>query len=140
MFGWFKKPQPKPVVTEEDLGRDLKGYVMASLSQNGGLTPRYREDVMSEEDFEARAAELPLVVFWGERDTPQGLAISMSINKRLVSEAVLQFVAREDLWFHPAFTQVVDDLRTTSFNSMMSVAQATGTPPSVICKAISQGS
>lgn len=136
MFGWFKKPQSKPVVIEQDLERDLKGYVLASLSQNGGLTPRYREDVVSEEDFEARSAELPLVVFWGERDTPQGLAISMSINKRLVNEAVFQFVAREDPWFHPAFTRVVDDLRTTSFNSMMSVVQATGTPPSVICRSM----
>lgn len=136
MFGWFKKPRPKRERTDEEMGYILKSLVVGVLSQNGGLDPHYRTDVTSEEDFEARSAELPLIVVWGEHDTPQGLAFSMSVNKRLVEAAVLGFVAREDQWFLPARAQVVDELRTVPFAAMMKAVEATGAPPSAICQSL----
>ncbi|MEH3122146.1 MAG: hypothetical protein PGN16_09230 [Sphingomonas phyllosphaerae] len=136
MFGWFKKPKPKRERTDEEMEFILKGLVVGVLSQNGGLELHYRPDVTSEEDFEARSAELPLIVVWGEHDTPQGLAFSMSVNKHLVETTVLGFVAREDQWFLPARAQVVDELRTVTFDAMMKAVEATGAPPSAICQSL----
>jgi DNA repair exonuclease SbcCD nuclease subunit len=136
MFGWFRKTRPKLETLEEDLEQTLRTAVMAGLSKHEGLVPHYRPDVRSEEDFEARSAELPLVVVWGEHDTPEGLAFSMSINKHLVEAMVQKFVAREEPWFLPARNKVIEDLRTTSFAAMMRTIEATGAPPSAICQSL----
>lgn len=136
MFGWFKKPKPKRERTDEEMESILKSLVVGVLSQNGGLEPHYRPGVTSEEDFEARSAELPLIVVWGEHNTPQGPAFSMSVNKHLVETTVLGFVAREDQWFLPARAQVVDELRTVTFAAMMKAVEATGAPPSAICQSL----
>ncbi|MBM6577770.1 hypothetical protein KCP91_15410 [Microvirga sp. SRT01] len=137
MFGWFKKP--KQELTDAEMGSTLKALVVGVLSQHGGLDPNYRPDVLSEEDFEARSAELPLIVVWGEHDTPEGLAFSMSVNKHLVEKTVLGFVAREDQWFLPARNQIVEDLRTATFAAMMKAVEATGAPPSAVCRSMSSG-
>lgn len=134
MFGWIKKSKRER--TDEEMEYVLKSLVVGVLSQNGGLDPHYRTDVTSEEDFEARSAELPLIVAWGEHDTPQGLAFSMSVNKHVVETTVLGFVACEDQWFLPARAQVVDELRTVAFAAMMKAVGETGAPPSVICQSL----
>lgn len=134
MFGWIKKPKRER--TDEEMESILKSLVVGVLSQDGGLEHHYRADVTSEQDFEARSAELPLIAVWGEHDTPQGLAFSMSVNKHLVETTVLGFVAREDQWFLPARAQVVDELRTVTFAAMMKAVEATGAPPSAICQSL----
>ena len=136
MFGWLKgpKPTPKPGSTDEEMQQALRTHAMSTLSRNDGFAPHYRTDVTSEEDFEARMAELPLIVVWNEHDAPQGLAFSMSVNKHRVEEALLELVERIDPWFVPARNQVVEELRGFSHAAMMRTVETTGAPPSIICQ------
>ncbi|EJU10188.1 hypothetical protein LH128_25208 [Sphingomonas sp. LH128] len=136
IFGWFRKARPKVETPEMDLEQTLGSLVMAGLSKNDGLSPRYRPDITSEEDFEARSADLPLVVVWGEHETSEGLAFSMSINAHLVETMLLEFVSSDDHWFRPVRNRVIEDLKSASMAAMMNTIEATNAPPSAICQSL----
>lgn len=137
MFGWLKRLKgeagARPMLTEEALEDMMRGRVMKGLTKAHCLEPEYREDVTSEEDFEARSSSLPLIVVWNEHQTSEGLAFSMSVNKHLVEQMTERFMERHGSLFPSVRNQIVEDLRTSSFSAMMKACEATGAPPSVIC-------
>lgn len=114
----------------------LRQEVMHDLSQDDGLMPVYRSDVLSEEDFEARLEELPLIVIWNERMAGDGVDFSISVNSLKVVEAVARHLSVEDPWAPEIFHELVRDLQSLTNASMQRTVGATGLPPSEICRSL----
>lgn len=106
------------------------------LHMTFGFMPRYRPDIMSEEDFEARQAELPLAVVWNEYATAEGTAYSLSINVSRVEDAIATQIPRDHCLFVELRNILHADVKSIISGTLHSTAEKTGATPSVICQTL----
>jgi hypothetical protein len=122
--------------SDEELFRYLQTQTMAILSQSDSLMPHYREDIASEHAFELAADIMPLIAVWGERFTDEGCAFSISVNARLVAQALTRHVHPNDPWFNDLRAAIVGDLNLLTRRTLISTIESTGLSPRVICDSI----
>ncbi|MBD3744919.1 hypothetical protein [Sphingopyxis alaskensis] len=121
---------------DEELFRHLQAQTMAILSQGDRLMPHYREDIASEHAFERAADTMPLIAVWGERFTHEGCAFSISVNARLVAQALMRHVHPNDPWFNDLRAAIIKDLSLVTRRTLISTIERTGLSPRVICDSI----
>lgn len=121
---------------DEELRKALKQQALHDLSQDDGLMPVYRADVTSKAYFEDRLNEMPLVTLWGERLARDDINFSISVNERLVLEALERFMNRLDPWLPELHGELVGDILRLTDGSMRRAIEKTGEMPSVICQSI----
>lgn len=135
-WDWFGKRKPRVAPTEDQMRDALPHLVMSDILKADVLAPVYRADVVSEEDFNARMAELPFIVVWNERETSQGLAFSMSVNGDRVASMIERYIVRQDPWFAAVHSKLVHDIRVLTSNAMAKTVELSGAPPSQICASV----
>ncbi len=126
------KPQTTP--SEVDDGRALRGVVLNEFIQQRSIIPRYRPDVLSEADYEARQATLPLAVLWGEYDAPDGVHFTVSVNLLLVEQALARHLPEAHSKFKTERDRLHAEIRDLAVGTITSTSQKTGAPPSLVCQ------
>lgn len=139
LWRWPKKAvQQSNELTDDELRAALRQQVWSDLSREGGIDPEYREDVASEEDFEALMPEMPLIAVWSERWIDEGLAFSMSVNIERVAATIEKYINRDDPWFHDEYHHIAKEISSSVHSSIVSTMGQTGASPREVCEGLSQ--
>jgi len=121
---------------DPEFGRLLRQQVMADLSRDDGLLPEYRNDIHGPEEFEAALLSMPLIAIWGEHETAEGRAFSISVNPLLVESAIAGIIDPTDPWFNEMLVAIVADLSALTRSSLVTTMSETGLSAREICESL----
>lgn len=111
----------------------LVSVVSARLLERADRSPRYFDDIFTEEDAKARQGSLPLCSVWNERVIDDHVAFSLSINAAIVASVLAEYLPRSACEFRGIRDTIISIVSETTNLSLVKACAPSGCMPSLVC-------